>query len=154
MARYPNQHDAKIIKYNYADKKEPFVIRGFSEEEEAFNTLTPATFGLYLYLSRNSNDYITTLSYSAVNKCYHMGKRSYQRAFQELEDAGYLIRYNVSLWYFYNDKYNPDKIKPYKPTFKEDGIDIDPKLEPENEIKIHKVEANIEPNEHKTTWDF
>ena len=83
-----------------------------------------------------------------------MGKRSYQRAFQELEDAGYLIRYNVSLWYFYNDKYNPDKIKPYKPTFKEDGIDIDPKLEPENEIKIHKVEANIETNEHKTAWDF
>lgn len=154
MARYPNQHDAKIIKYNYADKKEPFAIRGYKEEEEAFNTLAPATLGLYLYLSRNSNDYITTLSYSGVNACYHMGQRSYQRAFQELEDAGYLVRYNNSLWYFYNDKHNPDKIQPYQPPIKEIEIDTSQVLEPENEIKILKAQAKNPQIEYKTTWDF
>ena len=78
-----------------------------------------------------------------------------RRMKQLMEEFRYIkkIEYNPT-YNFYNDKYNPDKIKPYKPTFKEDEIDIDPKLEPENEIKIHKVEANIEPNEHKTAWDF
>lgn len=151
MSKYFNQRETKTIKKNYIEEKIPFVMRGLEEERSAFKALTKNAFGLYLYLSSNINDYVSILSYPAFNRAFGVSRSSYHRAFKELEEAGYLIRFSKTLWYFYNDKDEPNKIKPYvlSPEELEEEGDQE-ELEPEKEIYVSRAptSSNIQH------WDF
>lgn len=152
MSKYYNQRETKTIKKNYIEEKIPFAMFGIQEWYDAFKALTKNALGLYLYLASNINDYTSTLSYPAFRNALGVSRSSYHRAFKELEDAGYLIRYSKTLWYFYADKNNPNKIQPYILSPEELAEDEDQEeLEPEKEVYISHAPT---PSSNIKHWDF
>ena len=85
----PNQRLIKIYKSNYG--KSNFCILGTDEVRRAMNNLSGTAFKLYVYLMANNDDFEFWLSYSHVHKTTGLSKSSYQRAFRELTEKGYLV---------------------------------------------------------------
>lgn len=83
----PNQKIVKIQKEKYTSH---FLQIGIDEWEEAFKSMAPNTFGVYLYLSGNANDFQLELSQAAISNELGMSKSSYVRAINELKELGYL----------------------------------------------------------------
>lgn len=83
----PNQKIVKIQKEKYTSY---FLQIGIDEWEEAFKSMAPNTFGVYLYLSGNANGFQLELSQAAISNELGMSKSSYVRAINELKELGYL----------------------------------------------------------------
>ncbi len=85
---FPNQDRVTIHKDRYDAN---FLQVGIDEWMKAFNTLKPGTFGLYLYLCGNKDDFRLALSSAAVQRALGYSDSTYRRAKKELIEKGYLI---------------------------------------------------------------
>lgn len=84
----PNQ---KIIEIHKPDITPPFLQVSETDWQEAFKTLTRCGFGLYLYLSQNTNGYKFEFSPQAIANLGLMAKGTATKARQELEEKGYIV---------------------------------------------------------------
>lgn len=80
-----------------------FGYFNFDSTFEAYKILKPASFALYLYLLRDSNDFERALYKVDFEKVTGHKKTAYYGALQELKDKGYLIQINGNHWNFYPD---------------------------------------------------
>ena len=88
MVSYPNQSIVTIHKEPYF---QDFMQVGKDEWMPAFADLAPGSFGLYLYLCGNMNNYKLALSSVAVQQALGFSDSTYRRAKEELLEKGYLI---------------------------------------------------------------
>ncbi|MBQ4074542.1 MAG: hypothetical protein IJD39_04995 [Clostridia bacterium] len=88
---YPNQ---KMITIHKDPVKENFLQVNICEWQEAFATLPRISFGLYLYLCGNKDQFHLALSSVDVQKSLGVSDSSYRRAVEDLLAAGYLIMRN------------------------------------------------------------
>ena len=87
MTTYANQ---KVIKINKEKYTSDFLQVGNDEWQDAYRTLKPATFALYLYLASNGDGFRLALSAEAVKNAIGLSKATYHRAVDELIAKGYL----------------------------------------------------------------
>ena len=85
---FPNQDQVTIHKERYDGN---FLQVSIDEWTTAFTTLKPGTFGLYLYLCGNKDDFNLALSSAAVQHALGYSDSTYRRAKKELVEKGYLI---------------------------------------------------------------
>ena len=88
MVSYPNQSIVTIHKEPYY---QDFMQVGKDEWMAAFADLARGSFGLYLYLCGNMNNYKLALSSVAVQQAIGVSDSTYRRAKEELLEKGYLI---------------------------------------------------------------
>ena len=88
MVSYPNQSIVTIHKEPYY---QDFMQVGKDEWMAAFADFSPGSFGLYLYLCGNMNNYKLALSSVAVQQALGVSDSTYRRAKEELLEKGYLI---------------------------------------------------------------
>lgn len=69
--------------------------------QNAMSTLTPKAFELWIYLSKNQDNYFLWLSKADFLKWSNVCKSSYHNAFRELERLGYLIEKDSNQYDFY-----------------------------------------------------
>lgn len=100
----PNQKIVKIKKPRY---KENFLQIGKDEWLEAFNSTSPTTFKLYLYLSGNSDGFNLELSQVAVENAIGLSRASYHRGVSSLMELGYLVKVGGNIYAFYT---SPQKV--------------------------------------------
>ena len=91
MKSFPNQKLITIHKPEYTGN---FVQVSFEEWQLAFATLPRISFGLYLYLCGNQNNFNLALSSADVQHCLNVSDSSYRRAVEDLLAAGYLMMRN------------------------------------------------------------
>ena len=84
----PNQKSIVIIKPQTTTP--PFLQVNENEWQEAFTTLSPSAFGIYLYLAQNTNGYHFEFSPTAIANTGIMSKGTATKARQELEAKGYI----------------------------------------------------------------
>lgn len=87
IGSYPNQSAVTVHKPVYTGN---FLQVGIDEWQQAFANLPRISFGLYLYLCGNMNEYNFWLSSAAVQKALNVSDSSYRRAIEDLLGAGYL----------------------------------------------------------------
>lgn len=92
-----NQKSVLIKKEKY---QQNFLQIGIDEWKTAFKIMAPNTFGLYLYLSGNANEFRLELSFQAVNNELGMSRSSYDRAIRELKEKGYMNRIQGNMYSF------------------------------------------------------
>ena len=85
---YPNQDMITIHKERYTEN---FLQVGKEEWMKAYANLKPGSFGLYLYLCGNKDDYHLALSSAAVQHALGYSDSTYRRAKKELKEKGYLV---------------------------------------------------------------
>ena len=90
---FPNQ---KTITIHKDPVKENFLQVNICEWQLAFATLPRISFGLYLYLCGNKDQFHLALSSVDVQKSLGVSDSSYRRAIEDLLAAGYLIMRNVN----------------------------------------------------------
>lgn len=83
----PNQKCLTIIKPTTTP---PFLQISEIDWQEAFKTLSPSGFGIYLYLAQNANGYNFEFSPTAIANTGIMSKGTATKARQELEATGYI----------------------------------------------------------------
>ena len=83
----PNQKVLTIIK---PPMSPPFLQIYEKDWMEAFRTLSPSAFGVYLYLAQNADGYRFEYSPTAIENTQLMSKGTATKARQELERAGYI----------------------------------------------------------------
>ena len=88
MVSYPNQRFVTIHKEPYF---QDFMQVAKDEWMPAFADLTRGTFGLYLYLCGNMDNYRFALSSVAVQQAIGVSDSTYRRGVEELLEKGYLI---------------------------------------------------------------
>ena len=98
MASFANQRTVTIHKPLY---EKNFVQVDIDEWQEAFDTLTKSSFGLYLYCCGNQNGYKLELSSAAVQNALRISDSSYRRAVEELLEKGYFIQNTNTKYDFY-----------------------------------------------------
>ena len=84
----PNQKSIVIIKPQTTTP--PFLQVNERDWQEAFTTLSPSAFGIYLYLTQNTNGYHFEFSPTAIANTGIMSKGTATKARQELEAKGYI----------------------------------------------------------------
>lgn len=100
---------------------------GIDEWQQAFANLPRISFGLYLYLCGNMNEYNFWLSSAAVQKALKVSDSSYRRAIEDLLGAGYLKmrRGNKRRLDFFTTPQPTDYVKKvYKRKFKDGGAAV------------------------------
>ena len=88
MVSYPNQRFVTIHKQPYF---QDFMQVAKDEWMPAFADLTRGTFGLYLYLCGNMDNYRFALSSVAVQKALGVSNSTYRCGVEELLEKGHLI---------------------------------------------------------------
>lgn len=88
---YPNQSMVTIHKPQYEGN---FLQVAIDEWQDAFIKLPRISFGLYLYLCGNKDNYDWSLSSADVQKRLNVSDSSYRRAVEDLLAAGYLMMRN------------------------------------------------------------
>ena len=88
MKSFPNQ---KIITINKPEYTGNFVQVSIDEWQLAFATLPRISFGLYLYLCGNQNNFRMGLSPTAIKNELGFSASSYHRGKNDLKREGYLI---------------------------------------------------------------
>ena len=91
MVSYPNQSTITIHKPKY---ERDFLQVSIDEWQVAFATLPRISFGLYLYLCGNQDNYRFALSSVDVQRSLGVSDSSYRRAVEDLLAAGYLMMRN------------------------------------------------------------
>ena len=92
MKTFPNQKIVTIHKPKYESN---FLQVSIAEWQEAFARLNrKGSFGLYLYLCGNQNDYQFALSSAAVQEALKVSESTYRRAVEDLLGEGYFIQRN------------------------------------------------------------
>lgn len=84
----PNQKSLIIVKPQMTTP--PFLQINEKDWQEAFITLSPSAFGIYLYLAQNINGYHFEFSPTAIANTGIMTKGTATKARQELETKGYI----------------------------------------------------------------
>lgn len=84
----PNQKCLIIVKPQTTTP--PFLQVNGNDWREAFTTLSPSAFGIYLYLAENANGYNFEFSPTAIANTGIMSKGTATKARQELELNGYI----------------------------------------------------------------
>lgn len=83
----PNQKALTIVK---PPMTAPFLQINELDWQEAFMSLKPTTFAVYLYLAQNANGYNFEYSPQAIANTGLMAKGTASKARQELEEKGYI----------------------------------------------------------------
>lgn len=113
----PNQRIIYIKRDSDNAKKNFFKI-GHKQLEKAANDLKGNAFKLYIYLANNKNNYKLELSSKHYIQWSGSSDGTYDRAFKELKDKGYLepAKEHKNVFLFveesktYNDRHKDDKI--------------------------------------------
>lgn len=132
MTTYPNQKLVTVHKKQYT---QDFMQVAKAEWMPAFADLKRGTFGVYLYMCGNMNNYRFGLSSVALQNALGISDSTYRRAIKELKEKGYLVHSaNGKSWDFY-------------PTPQFDRIDAS--KEDAEEIEEEYEEELIEPVVHE-----
>ena len=101
MARYANQKQITTKKVR-TDAGKPFMIVDIETMIKAAKNLNGNEFKLYMYLSKNADDYVYNLSQIDVEMNIGLAKSTYYRAIDALIEKGYLYQPNpqVNNWIF------------------------------------------------------
>ena len=76
----------------------------FNDTFNAYKELSPAAFGLYLFLMRDNSGHSRPLYRVEFEQLTGKKKTVYYKALQELKDKGYLsLGSGISRWFFYPD---------------------------------------------------
>lgn len=113
----PNQRIIYIQRMSADVRKDYFKI-GNSQLDKAAADLSGNAFKLYIYLADNQNNYKLELSSKHFIQWSGTSDSTYDRAFKELKDKGYLIKApdkkNIYLFVEesrnYNERHKEDKI--------------------------------------------
>ena len=113
----PNQRIIYIQRISADVRKDYFKI-GNSQLDKAAADLSGNAFKLYIYLADNQNNYKLELSSKHFIQWSGTSDSTYDRAFKELKDKGYLIKApdkkNIYLFVEesrnYNERHKEDKI--------------------------------------------
>lgn len=93
MANYktvPNQKSVRINKEK-CDKQNLYSVINLSAMEEAARDLDAGAFKLWVYFSKNQDNYEFALSSKAVEQEFGIKIKQYNNAVKELTDKGYLV---------------------------------------------------------------
>lgn len=88
---FANQKKPAINKAK-SDKDNKYSIMNLKALESAINNLSHAGLKLWLYLNKNQNGFKLVLSFQATVPFGISSKSMYDRAVQELEKKGYLVK--------------------------------------------------------------
>lgn len=113
----PNQRIILIKRVSAEVRKEYFKI-GHNQLNKVANDLKGNAFKLYIYLANNQNNFILELSSRDFINWSGTSESTYDRAFTELKEKGYLISApkQKNLWLFqeesksYEERHKEDKI--------------------------------------------
>lgn len=112
---------------------------------DAYNNLSPSSFGLYLYLARISTTSTTWfLSRTDVKNKLNMGDTTYDNAVKELKDKHYLVEVGHNDFEFYT---MPKNNIPENRDIPKNGDNIIPKngedIFPENWERTNNIDEDI-----------
>lgn len=93
MKTNPNQKIVRVKKAVY-NKDNIYMITNIKALEYAAKDLKAGAFKLWIYFSSNQPDYKFALSNKAVADSFGIKKDQYDSAVKELEEKGYLYKYN------------------------------------------------------------
>lgn len=93
MITYPNQRILCNAKYSKCDSDNYYMKLNLLALEKAMIRLNnPSSLKLFLYLSKNQESYKYAISSKDIMTFCGISKNAYLRAWNELEDKGYLIK--------------------------------------------------------------
>ena len=101
MARYANQKQITTKKVR-TDAGKPFTLIDTNTMIEACKNLTSNEFKMFMYLSKNSEDYVYNLSQVDVEENTKLPRSTYYRVVDSLIEKGYLYQPDpqVNNWIF------------------------------------------------------
>lgn len=92
MKTYPNQRILTECKYAACDQNHYYMKMNINALENAFSKLKNiSSLKLFLYLSKNQENFKYAISSQDICSYCNMSKPSYLAAFKDLEEQNYLI---------------------------------------------------------------
>lgn len=95
----PNQWVIKVVKDSIGEDT-TYMRTKISSLEKSAKDLKAGAFKLWVYFSKNQDNYTFALSPTHIQESFGMNKKQYDNARQELIEKGYLIRQRGNYYIF------------------------------------------------------
>lgn len=95
----PNQWVIKVVK-DSIDEDTTYMRTKISSLEKSAKDLKAGAFKLWIYFSKNQDNYTFALSPTHIQESFGMNKKQYDNARQELIEKGYLVRERGNYYIF------------------------------------------------------
>lgn len=106
----PNQRKIIIERESLGCTKDFFKVSNKNLQLAMYN-LKPSTFMLWIYFADNTNGYVFDMYVVDFMNKTGLSRSSYNRAFEELTEKGYLIKsHKQSNWYLFKEKSESNNI--------------------------------------------
>jgi hypothetical protein len=101
MPKFPNQESVTMGKREKRDKEHPYCMMNLQAIQDALiNIRSVGGMKLWIYLNKNSDNYVVDLSRAELTKHWGFTKDTYLKAKSELKELGYLVPVNGSDYLF------------------------------------------------------